>query len=280
MPHDLKWLAGKLQRIAMECAELPGVRLIAKPLYRRMFSRPYRDGNAYFGVYDTRDQALAAAPALPTTYDLPSAGSMYLDRHKSIRVSDYPVVHWLSRLLAQGRHRIFDLGGHIGVSYYGFRQYLTYPQDLQWCVHDVPAVVDAGRAWAQQYDPDGMLRFADVPDAANDHDVLITCGALQYLEYTLPELLGRLDCPPPHVLVNLTPLHPRRSYITLQNIGKAVLPYRVMAKPEFVEAMGKLGYEVADQWQSWERHLKVPFEPEYAIDHYSGFYFRRAKGGV
>lgn len=276
MVHDLAWVMNKLRRIAMESAELPGLRTLAKPLYRRMFSRPYRDGNAYFGVFDSRAQALAAAPALPTTYDQPSSGGMYLDRHHTIRVSDYPVVHWLSRLLAEGRHRIFDLGGHIGVSYYGFRRYLTYPQTLQWCVHDVPAVVDAGRVWAEQYDPERLLRFADVPDAANGHDVLISSGALQYLDYTLPELLSRLESPPPHVLVNLTPIHPEHGYVTLQNIGKAVLPYRVMAKSELVDAMAELGYVVADQWQSQERHLKVPFEPNYNLDHYSGFYFRRA----
>jgi putative methyltransferase (TIGR04325 family) len=275
MVHDLAWMKNKLVRIASESAELPGLRTLAKPLYRRMFSRPYRGGNAYFGAFDTRAQALAAAPALPTTYDQPSAGGMYLDRHDAIRVSDYPVVHWLARLLAEGRHRIFDLGGHIGVSYYGFRRYLTYPQTLQWCVHDVPAVIDAGRAWAEQYDPERLLRFADAPDAADGHDVLISSGALQYLDYTLPELLSRLENPPPHVLVNLTPLHPRQGYITLQNIGKAVLPYRVMAKPELIEAMAKLGYVVTDQWQSRERHLKVPFEPGCTIDHYSGFYFKR-----
>ena len=84
---------------------------------------------------------------------------MYMDRHRSIRVSDYPMVHWLSQLLAEGRHRIFDLGGHIGVTYYGFRRYLSYPNTLEWRVHDVPSVIDAGRDWARQYDPDGLLHF-------------------------------------------------------------------------------------------------------------------------
>ncbi len=268
--------ARKLRRIAGECAELPGLRILARPLYKRMFGRPYRDGNAYCGAFDSRAQALAAAPPLPTTYDQPSAGSMYLDRHQRINVSDYPMVYWLSRLLTEGRHRVFDLGGHIGVSYYGFRKYIHYPQSLQWCVHDVPAVMDAGRAWAAQHDPDGMLSFVDTCDAASGHDVLISCGALQYLEYTLPELLAGLPNPPPHVLVNLTPMHPERGYVTLQNIGIAILPYRVMSKPEFLDAMQKLGYEALDQWMSRERHLEVPFEPECTIDHYSGFYFKRA----
>jgi putative methyltransferase (TIGR04325 family) len=276
MEHELTNVAHKLRRIARESADLPGLRTLAKALYKWMYSRPNRNGNDYYGAFDSRAQALAAAPAMPTTYDQPSAGNMYLDRHKRINCSDYPMVYWLSKLLTEDRHRLFDLGGHIGVSYYGFRNYITYPQSLQWHVHDVPAVVDAGRAWASQNDPDGMLNFADTPEAASGHDVLISCGALQYLEYTLPELLASLPNPPDHVLVNRTPMHPKRGYVTLQKIGIAVLPYRVMAKPEFVDAMGALGYEVMDHWMSKERHLEVPFEPECTIDHYSGYYFKRA----
>ncbi|MGO4221871.1 TIGR04325 family methyltransferase [Lysobacter sp. TAF61] len=272
----MNWVTRKLRRIAVESAELPVLRLIGKPLYWRTFSKPCIEGNSYFGAFQTREQALAAAPSLPTSYDQPATGNLYLDRHERIRVSDYPVVHWLTRLLAQGRHRIFDLGGHIGVSYYGFRRFLTYPQSMEWRVHDVPAVVDAGRAWAQENDPDRMLDFADTPDAASGHDVLISSGALQYLEYTLPELLARLDEPPPHVLVNMTPMHPQRGFITLQNIGEAVLPYRVEAKPEFIASMEQLGYQLEDQWSSWERNLTVPFEPGCTLNYYSGFYFRRA----
>lgn len=266
----------KFVRIALESAELPGIRLIARPLYRRLFSRPYRGGNAYYGAYQSHAEALADAPSLPTTYDQQGTTGMYMDRHRSIRVSDYPMVHWLSRLLADGRHRIFDLGGHIGVTYYGFRRYLSYPNTLEWRVHDVPSVIDAGRDWARQYDPDRLLHFAESPEAANAHDVLITCGALQYLDYTLPELLGKLDTPPPHVLVNLTPMHPERGYVTLQNMGKAVLPYRVMARPQFLAQMQSLGYTLVDHWQSKERHLRVPFEPDCTLDHYAGFYFTRA----
>lgn len=276
MRHEVLMARKNLVRIALESAELPGVRLLARPLYRRMFSRPYQGGNAYYGAYESRAQALAEAPQLPTTYDLPTTTGMYMDRHRSIRVSDYPMVHWLSRMLAEGRHRIFDLGGHIGVTYYGFRRYLTYPHTMEWRVHDVPTVVEAGRDWARQNDPEGLLHFADTPEAADSHDVLITCGALQYLDYTLPELLGRLREPPPHVLVNLTPVHPQRGYVTLQNMGKAVLPYRVMERRQFIDEMKALGYALVDQWQSKERHLRVPFEPRCTLDHYAGFYFRRA----
>ena len=63
----------------------------------------------------------------------------------------------------------------------------------------------------------------------------------------------------------------------MQNIGRAVLPYRVMAVPEFVAAMEKLGYEIVDQWHTAERYLRVPFEPACRIDGYEGFYLRRRR---
>lgn len=269
------WTKWKLKRIANETAELPGVRWVTQPLYRKIFRQRHRSGNSYFGIFQTYEAAKAAAPpAFPSTYDFADAGKMYHDQHDKIRVSDYPLVYWLQRLLDQGERRIFDLGGHIGVSYYGFGRYLKYPTDMRWQVHDVPAVMEAGRQWAAEHDPGKSLHFAASRDEAEGSDVLMTSGALQYLEYTLPDMLATLRSKPRHVLVNLVPMHPTRSYFTLQNIGKAVLPYRVMAVPEFIAAMEALGYVKQDEWHSAERHLRVPFEPAYDVEDYSGFHFR------
>lgn len=274
-------LAARLRTIADEAAELPGLRRLAMPFYRRRFQRPYRTDNAYYGVYGSFAAAAAAArslstQSLPATYDTEAAGRMYRDQLERIRVSDYPLVYWISRLLRDGQRRIFDLGGNIGVSYYGFSRYLDYPDDLRWQVHDVPVVMAAGRKWATQHDPRRHIAFADAPELADGDDVLVSTGALQYLDYTLPELLRRLTRPPQHVLVNLTPIHPSRSYFTLQNLSFAICPYRVMSRPELVAAMASLGYRMVDDWNSQERGLKVPFEPGCALDSYSGFYFQRA----
>ncbi len=220
----------KLRRIANEAAELPLLRQLARPLYRRMFQRPYRNGNAYFGRYDSHAAALRDAPrTLPSSYDQPDAAGMYRDRHGRIRVSDYPAVFWMSRLLTGGQRRIFDLGGHIGVSYYGFRGHIGYPDDLEWTVHDTPSVMDAGRVWAREHDAGGRLRFADSATDADGHDVLFSSGTLQYLDYGIADLLRTLAAPPAHVLVNLVPMHSAHGYYTLQNIGRAVLPYHVAA---------------------------------------------------
>ena len=266
----------RLRRIAIETGQLPGLRLLAEPIYRRLFQRPYQPEMHYYGVYDSYAQALDdAPPTLPTTYDVEGSGRMYRNHLDQIRVSDYPVVHWLSRLLAAGQRRLFDLGGHIGLSYYGFRRYLDYPADMRWLVHDVAAVVSAGRDWAAKHDPEGRLAFTDSRDDADGVDVLFTSGALQYLDYTLPELLQRLEHPPAHVLINIVPMHPSRGYFTLQNIGFAICPYRVSAVPEFIAGMEALGYSIVDRWATFERHLQVPFAPACDIDCYYGFYFRR-----
>ncbi|MFC3549831.1 TIGR04325 family methyltransferase [Lysobacter cavernae] len=279
MPLDTTWTLGrKLRRIANESAELPGLRWLAEPLHRRMFRRK-RSGNAYCGVYESYTQALASASALralPTTYDTDASPRMYRDRLEQVRVSDYPLLYWLSRLLATGQRRVFDLGGHIGISYYGFRRYLDYPADLRWQVHDMPSVTNAGRELARELDPSGRLEFTDAREDADDCDLLVTSGVLQYLDYTLPELLQTLDRPPRHVLVNLTPMHPSRGYFTLQNLGIAICPYRVCALPEFVAEMEALGYRLRDRWESFERQLRVPFEPSCTIDSYHGFYFTRS----
>ncbi|NDK38765.1 methyltransferase, TIGR04325 family [Pseudoxanthomonas gei] len=270
------WLGAKLRHIANEAAELPGLKLLGKPVYLRMFRRPYHGGNSYFGRYSSYPEAKAATPpSLPSTYAYAGTSDMYRDQHQRIRVSDYPLVYWLTTLLAQGQRRIFDLGGHNGVSYYGFKRYLQYPADMQWLVHDVPDVVEAGREWAKEHDPERRLAFTNSRLDADGHEVLLTSGALQYLDFTLPELLRELPDPPTHVLVNLVPMHPTQGYFTLQNIGRAILPYRVSAIPEFTSAMEALGYEVKDKWHSAERYLRVPFEPSCRIDGYEGFYFRK-----
>lgn len=264
------------RRIANEIAQLPGINKLAQPLYRRLFARQFFGANSYCGSWATFADAKANAPAiLPSSYDSEAAGKLYRSELERIRVSDYPVLFWLSRLLAAGQHRLFDLGGHIGVKYYAFQRYLNYPQALRWVVHDVPAVLAHGRQFASEHDPERRLDFSTCPDDASGYDVLLTTGALQYLDYTLAELIARLPQRPQHVLVNLTPMHPERSYFTLQHIGIAICPYRVSAVPEFVDAMNKLGYTTVDRWATHERNLRVPFRPECDIDSYHGFYFRR-----
>lgn len=272
-----KGISGNLRRMAHDGAELPVLRLLAKPMYRLMFDRGTLPTNSYYGVYSSYADALAQAPkALPTGYDLPQAASLYRERLDSILMGDYPVVFWLSQILMSGQRTLFDLGGHIGISYYGFQSYLNYPADLRWLVYDLPELVSAGRAWASQYDAGQRLCFTQSRDAADGCAILLASGVLQYLDFTLPEMLRSLSDPPRHVLVNVTPLHPSRSFFTLQRMGAlSSCPYRVTAITEFLADMEALGYTAIDRWESLERYMRIPFEGAHSIDRYYGFYFQR-----
>ena len=266
----------RLSRIGRELIEMPAVSLWTRPLCQRRFERLFQEDTQYFGVYSSFDEARAAVPAnAPATYDTDAAARMYHSLLQETRLCDYPAIHWLGRLFAQGQSKVFDLGGHIGLAYYAFRRHLSYPADLDWCVHDVPQVMDAGTAWAATHDPERRLRFSARPEAADGADVLFTSGALQYLDYTLAELIERLTAPPTHVLVNLVPMHPHEGFFTLQNIGIAICPYRVIGLPEFLDSMAQVGYSVVDRWDITDRNLHVPFHPEHDIDRYYGFYMKR-----
>ncbi|MFT3761212.1 MAG: methyltransferase, TIGR04325 family [Pseudoxanthomonas sp.] len=276
-------LRPRLARLLRESAELPGVSLLARPLYRRYFRRPYGHGNLYYGVFDSyaaaqKEASALSSPGLPSSYDVAEAARMYRRQLQRVRACDYAAMFWLERMLADGARKVFDLGGHIGLAYYGFDRMMDLPADLDWCVHDVPQVMQAGREWAREQDPQRRLRFADDLLQADGCDLLISSGALQYLEYDLPELLQRMQRPPPHVLFNLTPMHPTKRYFTLQNLGIAVCPYRIESIEGLVAEMARMGYAVHDRWDLHERTLRIPFQPGHAIDRYYGFYFTRTAG--
>lgn len=267
-------------RLARRVMELPGLQSIGKPMYRNYFSKPYPHGHIYYGVYSNYEDALLDAErlsseALPATYDVDQATVMYRQQLHRLRACDYPALYWIDRLIHAGARRIFDLGGHIGLAFYGFGRYIDYPAGLTWNVHDLDKVVQTGRLIAARRDMTGQLRFVHLPEAADGCDVLISTGALQYLEYSLPELLDRLIAPPRHVLFNLTPLHPTKDFFTLQNLGVAVCPYRIQSDEALVHAMAQRGYQVIDRWELPERHLRIPFEPEYDVQAYYGVYFER-----
>ncbi|MEO6925800.1 MAG: methyltransferase, TIGR04325 family [Rhodanobacter sp.] len=277
-----KGLFGSVRKVVLDVAELPGVNLLARPIYRHLFARDVLPGNVYGGVFASFDEARAKAPSsLSTSFDQAQSGELYTDRLDNVQIVDYPVLFWLSQLFTIGCRQVFDLGGNVGISYFGFQRYLDYPDDLRWLVHDVPSVVAAGRDRATRYDSARKLAFTESREDANGRNVLLCTGVVQFLDYSVPELLQQLRDPPRHVLINVTPLHPDRSFVTLQRVtrnrvGLANCPYRVTAVGEFIAEFKSAGYDVVDRWESMERYMRIPFEPDYSIDRYYGFYFRRA----
>ena len=262
------------ERALRSMARWPGLRTWLERRYERRFAAN-RDANLFRGVFDAFEAAQASAPrGLPLGYDNPASAAMYVDRTRKTYPTDYPVMFWLQRLFDEGATRLFDLGGHIGVSYYAYRRHLRYPADLRWCVHDVPAVNAQGRTFAAEKDAERRLSFSDRFEAADGVDVLTAQGSLQYLPETLAQRLARLAKPPAHVVLNLTPLHERHGYFTLQSVGTAYCPYRIFAVADFLEGFRQLGYELVDTWDNPDKKCEIPFHPEHSLDRYHGFYFR------
>lgn len=261
-----------------DAMELPVIRGVSSLAYRNYFRRPYRNGNLYLGVFDTYEAATAEARRLasdrvPPDYDQERTVLLYREQIRSIRACDYPAVHWLGRALEGGARRVFDLGGHVGVAYYGFSRYLAFPADLSWRVHDLSHAMEAGAMLAETNRVQDTLGFTPNAGDASGCDFLISTGALQYLPYRLPELLAGLGKKPRHVLFNLTPLHPEKSFFTLQNLGIAICPYRIESAERLFGDMEALHYRMVDRWELPERRLRVPFHDGFEVECYHGACF-------
>lgn len=266
-----------------KAAELPPLRALRRRRAEAAFAHN-TDANLFRGIYPSFEAAQASAPRTrPLGYDNADAAGMYLERIKRIYPSDYPVIFWLQKLFAQGCSTVFDLGGHIGIGYYGYQRYLDYPTKLRWTVSDVPAVMARGMEIARERDPAARLSFNGDFAGAGGVDVLLALGVLQYLPDTLAQRLAALAQGgaqlPRHIILNLTPLHVLdnggQDYFTLQSIGTAFCPYRIAAYAPFLEGLTRLGYQIVDRWQNPDKHCHIAFEPEHSLDVYHGFYLRR-----
>lgn len=257
--------------IFVETLKLPLFRWMAKHLYDRHFERQ-RYGNHYRGIYPDYATALKHAPSSSRGYDNEDAAAQFRQRIGELRVSEYPALFWLTRLLREGQRSVFDLGGHFGHVYYNFQNYCRFPDDLRWTVCDLSRTVEAGREWAKTNDPAERLAFTELHSDADGYDVLLVFGTLQYLDFSLEDMLASLKRPPRHIIINMTPMHPTLDFHTVQNMGFACAPYHILSKPNFLAAMDACGYDVVDRWRSYERKCHIPFARAHDVDCYSGFY--------
>ncbi len=250
------------------------VRALQKARYRRLFLTADRS-NLFSGVYLSLAQAVAAVPQnKPLGYDCSGAAALYAERHQRVYPADYPVLFWLDRIIGKGT-QIFELGGHTGIAFDAYQQYLRYPSDLSWTILDVPKVCSAGQELASQ-SGEARLSFVTEPPAHSFHAV-IASGSLQYLEGPLSQTLSALAVPPQHVLLNLLPVTELATYFTIQNMGPAYCPYKISNRTELIGDLATLGYELIDEWQNPEKSCVIPFADQcFSLNHYRGYYFRRA----
>jgi putative methyltransferase (TIGR04325 family) len=259
-------------------SRVPLLRALQEASYsRRFLAHTAVTHHIYRGVFASFQEAQASIPPTRAAgYDNTESADLYRERTRRVFINDYPMMFWLERFTSQGARNIFDVGGHIGIAYYAYQKFLTYPEGLRWTVQDVPAVNAAGRRWAVDHDPARRLHFADDIGAASGCDLLFAAGSLQYLDFTLAQAVGAMAVRPRFLLLNSVPVHPSQSYFTVQNIGVALCPYRVTADRDFLGSLTSLGYELQDRWENPQRHCTVPFHPELSLDRYFGFAFRLA----
>jgi putative methyltransferase (TIGR04325 family) len=249
--------------------------LLSTPVLRESFCdfEFARRRQSFRGVYGSFYEALEHAPAgKPAGYENEDDTAACASVLEEMNPADYAVLYWLARVLPQA-NGVFDLGGNMGVAFYAYRKFLDFLPGLRWTVCEIPSTVQAGRALAKQRG-ESQLFFTDDRAGAAEVDVFFSAGALQYIEEPLGEILAQLTRKPRHVLIHRVPMQEGERFVTLQNNGTWVTPYKVSNERELVEGVTKLGYELVNQWPTF-RNLQVLQHPFDRNAVYKGMYFRR-----
>lgn len=252
---------------------LPVTRYVAHAAYERRFATASGCQRLFRGVYRSFEEARQAAPATkPLHYDDSAYG--YGKNHRIILASDYPVILWLSKILPECSS-VLDYGGNVGIAFYSYRKYITYPPYLRWLVYDLPEVVEAGwRIHSQEGSPSPLLFTTTLSDCAGC-DVLLASGSLQYVPESFPEVLSAIGSRPKHLLLNKVPIAEADSFVTLQNTGTGFSPYRVFNRRVLLDQIASLGYDLQDAWSNPDMSLVIPGEPEHSLAAFSGMYCKR-----
>lgn len=264
-----------MDRIKSVVGKVPGVNPLRALRYERYFART--SNPCFRGIFETFDEAKASAPRRRGVgFDQDVAVEEFADRQEHVFAYDYPILFWLRPLL-QSCASVFDWGGHLGVHYHAYARYLTYPSGLTWTVCEVPKIVAAARSRAGL---DAALTFTSDVRKADGKCILLTAGALQYIESpSLPELLRSLATPPAHLLINKVPLYEGPAFVTLQNVGFGYSPCRVWNRAEILNQLQVENYELVDSWEDPECTFHLPFHPERSFASLSGMYLRRRNFG-
>jgi putative methyltransferase (TIGR04325 family) len=260
------------KRVSRNAWRLPVVGKVLEADYGRLFARMPR--NQFRGVYHSFAEAEAAIPASQRVgYDHTELAGLYRDRMNKANQSDYAVLFWLRGIMDESTF-VFDFGGHVGISYHGWRRYLEYRQGMRWLVHDVPAIIKVGAELARERPSVGLEFTSDVTDARGC-TVFLAAGSLQYINESLPALLARIGSLPRHLIVNKVPMYDGEAFATVQSTGRAFHAYQIYNRATFVDEVIALGYRVVDDWTNREQHCEIPFTRGRDIDAYSGYYFVR-----
>ena len=238
----------------------------------RQFVRFSKTLNAVRGRFASFEEAIRSAPG-KVGYDTDEHASLYDARLGKILISDYAVLFWLSRI-APEVERIFDIGGHKGELYYGFRLAFPALDRISWVVDDLPSSTRAGMELARNKGVSALSFTNDIAEG-DGCDLLIASGVLQYLEQPLSAIIAAWRQKPRYIIVNNTPMYEGEAYITLQNTGVSYNPYRIFNRVQLISSVESQGYALRDHWRT-ERSLTVPLRPELFVEAYQGFFMELA----
>lgn len=229
----------------------------------------------FTGAFPTFEGAIeAAARTSIAGYDHAEVANVAFEDMCKVAPWDYPVLFWL-KTLASEIDGLVDAGGHMGTKYRAFRSLLPMPASFRWVVYDVPAIVEAGRKRAQSDRCTG-LEFVDNIAEAGPVPLFLGSGLLQYLDRPLPELLAKMPSLPAHLILNKVALRRGREVVTLEQIGPALVPYRIRNEASFLHGIGELGYRQVDRWSIPSLSHVIETHPELGPSNSAGFYFRLA----
>lgn len=214
-------------------------------------------GLKFRGAFPSHEAALAAVrPGRLAGYDHDAIADDAFDLMCRIDLRDWPVLYWLRRLEGETKC-LLDVGGHQGTKFRAFQNHLEFGRGLKWVVYDVPAVVRAGRARTAR---DGLtgLSFIDNLAAAPEADVVLASGVLQYLNVPFDKLLQQLPVLPRYLVLNKVATRRGPTVVTLENFGRAEVPYHIRDYAQFVSTLEALGYDLLDEWQIPELSHVIP----------------------
>lgn len=242
------------------------------PLRKKLYSKKFNtheNVNYFNGSFNSFEEALFSIPKNRNIgYNNSQAAKLYIDRCFKIHSTDYPVLFWLQKIMAE-IDSVFDFGGHIGVSYYAYSNLLSLEHLRKWTVCDVPSVVSEGEEIKKKKSVTNLNFVTDINQCEN-YDLFIANGSLQFLEWELYDKLNGLVKKPRFIIFNMTPIHPIYKTITLHNMGVAFCPYYIRKEEDFFDGLKQIGYTVVDKWVNPEKNCNIPFSSERSLMFYTG----------
>src|SRR5262249_54514905 len=116
---------------------------------QRMMARRDHTG-LHSGIYGSYEAALADIPEWRKSgWDHEGTAQLWVDPVDPVRPSTYPVFFWLARVLGKN-DALVNVGGSIGLTYYGYRRLGQMPQGATWTVVEVTKIAEQGRQVAQR----------------------------------------------------------------------------------------------------------------------------------